>query len=1589
MADTTGIISSKIVIDATQAKQEFQTLSQQMKELKVAHEKSMSPSNNGSAMFQGAMQSTKDLQGQIVELTGALQRLRTMQNTGTSKDTFIDSQTKAMEQQAIATQKSTEAIRKWNQELQNAKVAQASKAETEWAQMKASYKPDRSVVDPNNIAQLREQFALRQSISEATERTNVKAIADAEKLALANSKVNSAGLQEQMKPQSFQGYAQQVKAAQTHVESMHQAMVKLDTEQNRVNFAKAKDGLQAADAAMQKFSADMGIGAEKASYLGSFMQKFRSHFNWMLSGMVLNAFISIPSEYIKTLSEIEVGMAGIAQVLPDVHGNQTALNQVSREFVGIAQQYGEAVSGVIEAGKLWGRAYKDIPTLMAFTSASAKLAIADNFGLAESNKALEATLAQYEWRAKTAAEATAYSMRVVDTWTNVAHNAQISAQDLAQANERTAGVARMVGVEFEFLQALVAAGVRNTGRSGAEIGNTLKTVFGSIHSDKAVGEIEAIGVAMKTTADDGTQKWRKVQDVLVDLAIATRATTKDVEGLFKASAGGKFQWAKFSSMMDYDELIKVYGLAVNSAGVTEKQIGMQMDTISRKSKQLMATIDGLVTNSGGGISSAIKALIGEATNFINVLNNIPASTVNTVSSLAHATIAIYAMVRGYKAIIALTAIYSGSLAANTASETLSSGAKISNAMAQGAKTAATGINTMAVNVNTMSLRANAMATTVSTGGLNLLIAALIAGALAMDGYSMATGGAMSSLDDLGKSQDSLNKMEEEVGIKENLVQSLKQRYDYVDTLTNAHAKLTSALADESVGSREYNKIQKSLGATQEELAKIVGVSTNDIVQDGELRMDLINQEKDNMENKGSDIRTEIGNLRKAQVAFTNTAIEQSQARINALQNETESWGWLSRAQQWAMDQYAGILDIKIKAQDTIASVLPAGFVDNRAQDIVKAERERVRNWKPPDVTNEINAASAKIAELKLKQATTALANIDYDTTNRGATTKDKEEKPNHTKVEPTTPTDNTEPTQNKQSLLALKQRDEAITLALKEANNDYAIALDKVSTEENIHGTSIETTNAKRQAQLDLVTKLNSQNILAANTASMAEQENNLRWKLGQSGLLGNDFASLNANEQKYQLGYNTNLKGNEDYDAWTKVTQSLSDSKGSPQDSLVQLENDLRWQLSQQKDTKDAKGTQIFNGEYDKLGVKGQHKVLRNNSEALKEDKAISDIYSMWIKVNEALSSNNKEISKYNAEMSKVAVAGYDSPSQVNQRKSEDLDRQQKLGNAGKPKDAEAKYQDELKYAQLHREVEQSNLDNTTAEYEKAKLAWKETLDSNNAEDRERARVAMDILQTQKDKEVLIIAESDKKIKALSDDKFKTLKDDLYDFTESLLIEGNKWNDVVKGLIKTMAQEALKSIVSGKPVEGNGLLSQLMGLIPTGKSAAKASVGNAGISTATMAKAATSNSIIDWFKLVPNADGGVYDKPTPALIGETGDKEAVINLGKLQKGDARQQGLLRYANAHSGTQVTASVKASTVAKAESMSQASSVSREHISELQKSNAIQSKQLQVMSFIAQQNANGGKGQTMQPIVMQQAQSDEQMYAQLQRIQSMYP
>ena len=285
---------------------------------------------------------------------------------------------------------------------------------------------------------------------------------------------------------------------------------------------------------LQQSEFNRAIGNSE-SYLGSFSQKFRSHFNWILTGAIMGGVAGGFYEIFHTIANMETEFANLSTVINGMENSQARHNAVVQESFRLAEKYGVAVRDVTEGLRLWARGYKDLTEAEKLNEIALKVSVADNFSPELANRAIEGAVSAFHKQG----EAVTFATHVMDSMTKVSHNAQISANDLSEALMRSSAAANTVGVSYDELTAMTATIARNTGLGGATIGDGLKSILNSIHSDKAIKELQRFGVEVYKTADDGTKEFRKISDVLLDISMKAPVAGMNIEKAFRDLAGGR------------------------------------------------------------------------------------------------------------------------------------------------------------------------------------------------------------------------------------------------------------------------------------------------------------------------------------------------------------------------------------------------------------------------------------------------------------------------------------------------------------------------------------------------------------------------------------------------------------------------------------------------------------------------------------------------------------------------------------------------------------------------------------------------------------------------------------------------------------------------------------------------------------------------------------------------------------------------------------------------------------------------------------------------------------------------------------------
>ena len=421
---------------------------------------------------------------------------------------------------------------------------------------------------------------------------------------------------------------------------------------DKITFTTAISQLRNMNEQAEKFERMIGQSKRSVFDPNNLKEKIRMRAGWITTGMVENTIINAFPDILDKVSEFELAMAGVQQVLPYVEKNQERVNQQFSEFANIAKSYGQATREVVEAGRSIGRMYGDGDGDQAkgarntdiLTRQAAKMATVDNFDMLEATKGLESALSQFNMQTSNSIELMARSNRILDVWTKLAHNGGASAQDLVDGVRQAGSAAHQAGVSFEFLNALIATGVRATAKSGNEIGTTLKSMFSSILADTNIKKMQDFGISIYEDAEDGTKKLRNLESVILDISLAMKnsgANAKEMREFMMKVSGGKQQFSKVEAILgNYRELVRTIKEANTSEGFTNKQLELQMDTIFRKSEALKASFDELIMNNAGkGFSNDIKYMLDWLNHMCSGLKELDIDTYSWIKHLMMAAVA--------------------------------------------------------------------------------------------------------------------------------------------------------------------------------------------------------------------------------------------------------------------------------------------------------------------------------------------------------------------------------------------------------------------------------------------------------------------------------------------------------------------------------------------------------------------------------------------------------------------------------------------------------------------------------------------------------------------------------------------------------------------------------------------------------------------------------------------------------------------------------------------------------------------------------------------------------------------------------------
>ncbi|KAF6626939.1 C40 family peptidase [Paenibacillus sp. EKM208P] len=584
---------------------------------------------------------------------------------------------------------------------------------------------------------------------------------------------------------------------------------------------------------------------------------FKSIGAHLIAGALYGTVFSSISEGFKGMVDIETKMAGYIQTNEDYfkgmqHGalDMQKVNDQSRQFIQTAHDQGAAINDVIESARLWGRMYKDVGVVQTLVRQSTMLSTVDLVSLEDATKSMESVLAQYGVQLKNTNDAQLYGGRILDSWSKVAHETMAPARDLGAAFERTGKIAQETGVSFDFMNGLISSGMRNTALSGENLGNMWKTVLGTIRTDKAVSEIEKLGVKTKDVVN-GVEEWRKAEEILLDLSIAVIDKNYDLTQSYAAISRGVYQYAKLAASLNPGDILLGTAYSIGSTGSTLEYLTTQMDTISRKAAQVKTSFVDIFNTAGNdGLRSMIKTILDITDQLFIGMSKIPSSIfgVSTaVVALGAAFLALKSPIKtAIDSMVVVKAMRQGMIVVTneeTAAVTANSVANAAHAVtsrtaatAEVGRTVATEATTVAINAQTAASARAAVTTSIATMGISVIIGLLA---------SLAVG-----LGTAEKAQrDETQQINDNIEARERQISQYKRQIDFLPKLTNAIQKYQKIVNSGTLTPQQQATAQKQL----EEMYKAVGVTIEEAglkrLKDANFSQEAIQKEIDLLKQK--------------------------------------------------------------------------------------------------------------------------------------------------------------------------------------------------------------------------------------------------------------------------------------------------------------------------------------------------------------------------------------------------------------------------------------------------------------------------------------------------------------------------------------------------------------------------------------------------------------------------------------------------------------------------------------------------------------------------------------------------------------------
>lgn len=336
--------------------------------------------------------------------------------------------------------------------------------------------------------------------------------------------------------------------------------------------------------------------SELASEHGGIGGVFKRTALYGASAFLIYGAVAQAQKFFDTMIKMDKQLADLRKTLG---GTDDDFNKLMQSATSIARTYKGSTQDVLDAMEMFSSQFKSKSALEELSKSAILFSNLSGQALKKSAETITSTIQQYEL-AVTSAD------HVTDAWANVAANASVTIGDLGDAMGAAGGAAKVAGVDFDQLNAMVATIAASTGKSGKEIGNALKRIFERTTSSESIKELNKLGVFV----NKANGEFRDFGDVISELNEKWGKLNQTEQKKIAIAFSGAKQYDAFLALMNnYNQMLDLITKSTESLGEAERQNERIGQTFTKRLQLLGVEYDKLARSAGDTVLPALGKVV--------------------------------------------------------------------------------------------------------------------------------------------------------------------------------------------------------------------------------------------------------------------------------------------------------------------------------------------------------------------------------------------------------------------------------------------------------------------------------------------------------------------------------------------------------------------------------------------------------------------------------------------------------------------------------------------------------------------------------------------------------------------------------------------------------------------------------------------------------------------------------------------------------------------------------------------------------------------------------------------------------------------